>query len=170
MAVDVSATRLKRLHPRLARSGLSNIQTLWVEHENDSRLDKYHHRFDKVLIDAPCTGLGTLRRNPDLKWRQNEMTLKEMVEIQQKLLKRSIAFLKPKGVLVYVTCSILREENQVQVERFLAENPDFCYVDVNELLAKQQIPLSMSQPWFQLWPHQHQTDGFFAAVLTKKSL
>lgn len=172
MAVDVSAQRLKRLHPRLARSELTNVQTLWVESEHDTRLDKYIGRFHKVLVDAPCTGLGTLRRNPDLKWRQNELALKELSVKQQEILSRAAMFVKPNGLLVYATCSILREENQAQIEQFLASSPDFEVLPVHEVLSKQNISitnLNLESPYLQLLPHQHQTDGFFAAVLRKKA-
>jgi 16S rRNA (cytosine967-C5)-methyltransferase len=135
----------------------------------DDRLNKYLARFDRVLVDAPCTGLGTLRRNPDLKWRQNELSLKELVVKQEAILRRAADFVKPGGVLVYATCSILQEENQIQAQHFLAQHPMFEMIPVETILAKQGINgLTSDQPWLQMTPYQNQTDGFFGVVFQKK--
>src|SRR5204863_9469694 len=118
-AFDVSPRRLSRLKPRLARSGLSNVQPTRIEHERDAHVKRLAGKIDRVLVDAPCSGLGTLRRNPDLKWRQTPEDVAELVEKQKSILAAAARLVKPGGRLVYATCSILEEENRGVVEDFL---------------------------------------------------
>jgi len=122
---------------------------------------------DRVLIDAPCSGLGTLRRNPDIKWRQSPEGVAELQEKQKAILASAARMIKVGGRLVYATCSLLREENEDVVEPFLAAHPEFALVPMHEVLAEQKISLEM-QDYLKLFPHIHHTDGFFAAVLTRK--
>ena len=120
-------------------------------------------KIDRVLVDAPCSGLGTLRRNPDLKLRQNEASVAELVVKQAAILDAAATLVKPGGRLVYATCSLLAEENEQQADRFAAAHPEFTPVNCGAVLAAQQIPLEMGER-FHLLPHRHGTDGFFAAV------
>ena len=166
-ALDISEKRLTNLKPRLKRSGLSNVQPVRIEHENDARIKRLAGKVDRVLVDAPCSGLGTLRRNPDLKWRQSADDVAELAVKQTNILASAAQMLKPGGRLVYATCSILYEENQAIIENFLANNGDFHLVNSQEILRAQQIDIDCGET-FQIFPHRHNTDGFFAAVLEKR--
>lgn len=167
-AFDVSDKRLAKLKPRLARSGLSNVHPVLIAHENDAKIKRLAGKIDRVLVDAPCSGLGTLRRNPDVKWRQNEQSLVELNAKQQAILAGAARLVKPGGRLVYATCSVLDEENEAIVTQFLASNENFSLVPMRDVLAEQKIDLAM-QDYLKLAPHTHQTDGFFAAVLQRKA-
>jgi 16S rRNA (cytosine967-C5)-methyltransferase len=165
-AFDVNEKRLARLAPRLKRSGLSNVTPQLISHEGDTRLKRLAGKLDRVLVDAPCSGLGTLRRNPDLKFRQSADTVAALTQTQASLIRAGARLLKPGGRLVYATCSLLPEENQGIVQPFLAEFADFRLVPAHEVLASQRIPLDTGT-FLQLDPARHGTDGFFAAVLEK---
>ena len=165
-AFDVSEKRLAKLKPRLARSGLSNVQGLLIAHERDAKVKRLAGKFDRVLVDAPCSGLGTLRRNPDLKWRQSPESVAELNAKQAAILASAANLVKAGGRLVYATCSLLNEENETIVEAFLAAHPDFRLVPAGEMLAAQRVPLEMGDP-MRLDPARHGTDGFFAAVLER---
>jgi 16S rRNA (cytosine967-C5)-methyltransferase len=167
-AFDVSEKRLANLKPRLARSGLSNVQPQRIEHENDVRVKRLAGKIDRVLVDAPCSGLGTLRRNPDLKFRQSRSGVEELNAKQASILAAAAKLLKPGGRLVYATCSILPCENQQIVEAFLASHPDFALVPANQVLAEQKVPLDTGD-FLSLSPTRHGCDGFFAAVLSRKT-
>ena len=166
-ALDVSATRLAKAKPRFARSGLSNIVPVVLEHENDTRVRRLAGKAQRVLVDAPCSGIGTLRRNPDLKWRQSVQSLQELTVLQARILASASRCVAPGGRLVYATCSVLVEENQAQAERFLAEHPDFELIDAAQLLAAR-TPLQIEGPYLNLRPDVHGTDGFFAAVFERR--
>ncbi len=166
-AFDVSEKRLNNLGKRLKRSGLSNLNAQIISNENDLKLKRLNAKFDRVLVDAPCSGLGTLRRNPDLKWRQTEQDVIELNEKQTNILARAAKLVKAGGRVVYATCSLLQEENEAIAEAFLSAHPEFILVPANEVLAQQQIHLDTGK-YLQLLPHLHGTDGFFAAVFEKK--
>ncbi|HZV64679.1 MAG TPA: RsmB/NOP family class I SAM-dependent RNA methyltransferase [Telluria sp.] len=168
-AFDISEKRLAKLKPRLARSGLSNVHPVQIAHERDAKIKRLAGKIDRVLVDAPCSGLGTLRRNPDVKWRQKVEAIAEMQEKQASILAGAARLLKGGGRLVYATCSLLNEENDFIVEQFLADHPDFTLVPMNKVLAEQKIELEMGD-YLKLLPHKHQTDGFFAAVLERKPM
>jgi 16S rRNA (cytosine967-C5)-methyltransferase len=165
-AFDVSEKRLNNLGQRLKRSGLSNLQAQLINNENDLKLKRLNGKFDRVLVDAPCSGLGTLRRNPDLKWRQAEEDVVELNVKQTNILNRAAKLCKAGGRVVYATCSLLRDENEVIAEAFLQAHPDFKLVPANEVLAQQNIVLDTGD-YLKLLPHLHGTDGFFAAVFEK---
>lgn len=167
-AFDVSAARLARAKPRFARSGLSNVVPVVIDSENDVRVKRLAGKAQRVLVDAPCTGIGTLRRNPDLKWRQQPQALGEMTDLQHRILKSAARCVAPGGRLVYATCSLLPEENARQAERFLAEHPDFEQLDAAALLRNRCENLVLEGPYVQLRPDQHGTDGFFAAVFERR--
>jgi 16S rRNA (cytosine967-C5)-methyltransferase len=173
-AFDTSGHRLDALKPRLARSGLSNVHPVAIAHERDDRIKRLAGKIDRVLVDAPCSGLGTLRRSPDLKWRQTPATVAAQAELQEAILHSAARLLKPGGRLVYATCSLLRQENEAVAEAFAQAHPDFEALPVAPLLATAQVgdaPALCSGTdglWLRLWPHRHATDGFFAAVWRKK--
>jgi 16S rRNA (cytosine967-C5)-methyltransferase len=165
-AFDVAEKRLANLKPRLARSGLSNVHPQLLADERDQKVKRLAGKFDRVLVDAPCSGLGTLRRNPDLKWRQSPESVAELLAKQAAILDSSARLAKPGGRLVYATCSLLPEENAAQVEAFLARHPEYKPVPVAGVLAQLGIGLDMGD-FLQLDPARHQTDGFFAAILER---
>jgi 16S rRNA (cytosine967-C5)-methyltransferase len=168
-AFDVSEKRLAKLKPRMARSGLSNVHPVQIAHERDAKIKRLAGKIDRVLVDSPCSGLGTLRRNPDVKWRQQPQSIVELVEKQRAILDSAARLLKGGGRLVYATCSLLDEENEGIVAQFLAAHPEFFVVPMRQVLAEQRIALEMGD-YLKLLPHKHQTDGFFAAVMERKPL
>ena len=119
-----------------------------------------------MLVDAPCSGLGTLRRNPDVKWRQTQVGVAELNVKQASILDSAARLVKAGGRLVYATCSILDEENEGIVEHFLSTHPDFSLLPVSQVLEEQKISLEMGD-YLKLYPHLHNTDGFFAAVFQR---
>jgi 16S rRNA (cytosine967-C5)-methyltransferase len=170
-AFDIHARRLAGLGPRLKRSGLSNVHPAAIATENDLRVKRLSGKIDRVLVDAPCSGSGTLRRNPDLKWRFDEKELARVNDVQQKVLRAASRLVKPGGRLVYATCSLLAQENQAVVERFIADQPQFVAEPAAEVLRGQGIDipaLDLAAPYFVMLPHVHGTDGFFAAVLQRR--
>jgi 16S rRNA (cytosine967-C5)-methyltransferase len=166
-AFDVHDKRLANLQQRLKRSGLSNVTPQLISSEHDTRLKRLAGKLDRVLVDAPCSGLGTVRRNPDLKYRQSLESVAELNKKQASLIRAAAKLLKPGGRLVYATCSLLPAENQDIVRGFLAEHSDFSILPAGEVLAAQRIPLQMGD-YLEMNPVRHHTDGFFAAVLEKQ--
>ena len=171
-AFDTSGHRLASLKPRLARSGLSNVYPVQIAHERDDRIKRLAGKIDRVLVDAPCSGLGTLRRNPDLKWRQSPESVQELRHKQLAILNSAARLLKPGGRLIYATCSLLQEENEDVVQTFNNSEigRNFQPTQVAQVLAS----LGCATPeqlvkgdYLRLWPHIHQTDGFFAAIWHK---
>lgn len=165
-AFDISEKRLAKLKPRLARSGLSNVHPGLIAHERDTKIKRLAGKIDRVLVDAPCSGVGTLRRNPDIKWRQMLDSIAQLNEKQIAILDSASTLVKVGGRLVYATCSLLPEENENIVQQFLARHPDFVLVPMRDVLAEQKINLEMDD-FLKLLPHVHHTDGFFAAVFTR---
>jgi len=171
-AFDTSAGRLDAFKSRLARSGLSNVHPAAIAHERDDRVKRLAGKIDRVLVDAPCTGMGTLRRNPDLKWRQDLKAVEEMTVKQTAILQSAARLVKPGGRLVYATCSVLPQENEAIALAFSEANKDFAPLDAGEVLAGLKVEHAADlcsggesgQRFLRLWPHRHQTDGFFAAV------
>jgi 16S rRNA (cytosine967-C5)-methyltransferase len=165
-AFDVVAKRLANLSPRLARSGLSNVHPQVIAHERDTKVKRLAGKIDRVLVDAPCTGFGTLRRNPDLKWRQTPNDLAELAAKQARILAAAATLVKRGGRVVYATCSILPEENDAIVAGFLAAHPEFLQKDASAELARAEIALDTG-PALRLCPHRHGCDGFYAAILER---
>jgi 16S rRNA (cytosine967-C5)-methyltransferase len=167
-AFDTSGHRLAAMKPRLARSGLSNVYPAQLTHERDERIKRLAGKIDRVLIDAPCSGLGTLRRNPDLKWRQSPATVQELQVKQRAILESAARLPKPGGRLVYATCSLLRAENEDVAEAFELAHGD-RYLRIPAAVALEQAhvaaPAELDRDgYLRLWPQRHGTDGFFAAV------
>ena len=175
-AFDTSAHRLDALKPRLKRSGLSNVHPAAIAHERDDRVKRLVGKIDRVLVDAPCSGLGTLRRNPDLKWRQNLQAVEAMAITQAAILQSAARLLKPGGRLVYATCSFLPQENEAIAQAFSDANSEFTPLEVGAVLTHLKVESAASlcaggengQKYLRLWPHRHATDAFFAAVWEKK--
>lgn len=167
-ALDVSEKRLKNLAPRLKRSGLSNVHPQIIASENDIKVKRLAGKIDRVLVDAPCSGLGTLRRNPDLKWRQSPQAIDELAAKQRAILSAAATMLKPGGRLVYATCSVLTQENREVVEEFLVAHPAFRQVSCRVALNESHIALD-SEDFLELRPQLHDTDAFFAAVMQKRA-
>ena len=166
-AFDVSGHRLDALKPRLARSGLSNVYPAQIAHERDDRIKRLAGKIDRVLVDAPCSGLGTLRRNPDLKWRQSPQAVAELQAKQRAILASAARLVKPGGRLVYATCSLLDAENEAIAAEFAAAHADFKPLAADEALAKAQVDRAgelVENGALRLWPHRHATDGFFAVA------
>jgi 16S rRNA (cytosine967-C5)-methyltransferase len=167
-AMDVSARRLAALGPRAARAGVTSVHAIALSGDNDPRAKRLAGKLDRVLVDAPCSGFGTLRRNPDLKWRHGAQAIAELAQKQRSILGAASRLVKPGGRLVYATCSILSAENEAIAENFAAAQPQFTPLPCDELFAAQRISL---QPGvrMRLWPHLHGTDGFFAAAFTRQA-
>ena len=175
-AFDTSAHRLDSFKPRMARSGLSNVHPAIIAHERDDRVKRLSGKIDRVLVDAPCSGLGTLRRNPDLKWRQSPQSVLEMVQKQTAILQSASRLLKSGGRLVYATCSVLPAENEDIAQAFGLANPEFVPLEASQVLAGLKVEQAPTLcvggenggRYLRLWPQRHATDGFFAAVWQKK--
>jgi len=166
IACDVMEGRLKRSAERFRRAGLHNIQTRLLASEKDPWVKRHKRSFDRVLVDAPCSGTGTWRRNPDARWRaQEEQGLDGVVSLQARILASAARLVKPGGRLVYATCSLLPEENEDQVSAFLAAHPDFQAVPLRE--AAPRLTDSAHPDHLSLTPARHDTDGFFAAVMQR---
>lgn len=159
IACDVLERRLTRAALRFRRAGLYNIETRPLSSERDQWVKRHKLQFDKVLVDAPCSGVGVWRRNPDARWKHLGPGLEELVPLQANILDSAARLVKAGGVLVYATCSLLPDENENQVQKFLAEHPDFSLV-----------PCGLDgEDYLSLTPARHQTDGFFAAKMVRSS-
>ena len=163
---DISGKRLDNLKVRLKRSGASNISMQRISSENDNKIKRLKEKFDRVLVDAPCTGFGTLRRNPDLKWKHSEKSLMELIAKQRNILQSAARLCKKKGLLIYATCSLLNEENEEQVTNFLSKNLDFKLLSKTVILEKYGVFLN-DKKYLKLNPFENDTDGFFGAVMEK---
>ena len=165
-AMDVSARRLAALRPRAARAGVTNVHVVALSGDNDARAKRLAGKLDRVLVDAPCSGFGTLRRNPDLKWRHAQQAVTELAQKQRAILRVAARLVKPGGRLVYATCSILKAENEAVADEFAAASPEFEPLSCDAVFAEQRVPLRAG-PRMRLWPHLHGTDGFFAAAFKR---
>ena len=165
-AMDVSAKRLAALGPRAARAQVSNIHSVALSGESDARAKRLAGKLQRVLVDAPCSGFGTLRRNPDLKWRHGADAVTELAQKQKRILASAARLVKPGGRLVYATCSILPEENEAIADSFQAAHPEFRPLGADAVVAAHKITLDTG-PRLRLWPHVHGTDGFFAALFER---
>ncbi|TPO17357.1 RsmB/NOP family class I SAM-dependent RNA methyltransferase, partial [Mesorhizobium sp. CU2] len=167
VACDVMEGRLKRGAERFRRAGLHNIETRLLASETDRWIKRHKGGFDRVLVDAPCSGTGTWRRNPDARWRApEEKGLDNLVSLQARILASAARLVKPGGRLVYATCSLMSEENEDQVAAFLAAHPAFRAVPLRE--AAPQLTTSAHPDHLSLTPARHDTDGFFAAVMQRE--
>lgn len=170
-AFDTAGHRLHELKQRVARAGLSNVHTVQIAHERDDRIARLAGKVDRVLVDAPCSGLGTLRRNPDLKWRQSPQAIQQMRQRQEAILASAARLLKPGGRLVYATCSLLAVENDEVAQSFERMHPSFVPLAAAAVLEAARVAGAadlVDGVHLRLWPHRHGTDGFFAAVWQRR--
>ncbi len=164
-AFDVVPQRLENLRKRARRSGVHNIRAQHLQ--SDTVPANLLGQMDAILIDAPCSGTGVLRRNPDAKWKVSPEQVLAMAAKQKQIINHYALLLKPGGRLVYATCSLLAEENDEVVQAFLSEHADFRPGDAAAILQRHNLSHLAQGNSIQLFPHQHGTDGFFAAVLAK---
>jgi 16S rRNA (cytosine967-C5)-methyltransferase len=169
VACDVSRRRLERAARRLRRAGISNAERRILAGEGDKWVKRHAGGFDRVLVDAPCLGVGTWRRNPDAKWRIRPEDLAELVVRQQQILLSAARLVRPGGRLVYVTCSLLYQENEAQAEALQAAKPDFTLVPAAQVW-KETVggTLPGGAAYLRLSPARHETDGFFIAILARR--
>ena len=171
-AFDISGHRLAALKPRLQRSGLANVHPAQIAHERDDRVKRLAGKIDRVLVDAPCSGSGTLRRNPDLKWRQSEQSVAALAPTQAAILAAAARLLKPGGRLVYATCSVLESEGEAVAREFdAAGGGDFARLPAVDALERARVGAAdklVSGDELRLWTHRHATDGFFAALWERR--
>ncbi|MHB1950813.1 MAG: RsmB/NOP family class I SAM-dependent RNA methyltransferase [Acidiferrobacteraceae bacterium] len=166
-AFDTVDTRLERARERLRRAGLHNARLQVIESERDIRLSRLRAKADRVLVDAPCSGSGTWRRNPDLKWRLVPKSLARLIETQRAILEAAAALVKTGGSLLYATCSLLPDENESVIGSFLDRHREFRGAPLQEVLDRRGIALRADGPFLRLLPHRHQTDGFFLALMVR---
>lgn len=162
---DIHEHKIKLIKDSVNRLGIKSIKT---EVYDATELDENHiEKADRVLVDAPCTGLGIIRRKPDIKWGRNLEDKQEITALQAQILKQSSQYVKPGGILVYSTCTIEPEENEEMVRRFIAENRDFELVGFEKLVPATLIKTSVKEGFIQLYPNIDHIDGFFIAKLRK---
>jgi 16S rRNA (cytosine967-C5)-methyltransferase len=167
VAADVNAFRLGELKKRARRASASNIRIREVDGLTDLVAD---HRdfFDVVFVDAPCSGIGTIRRNPGMKWKVVPSTVNEVSQKQAAIMNDCAALVKPGGRLVYATCTMFRQENEAVIEAFLGGHPEFARVDLSGAASRVGLAGAVSDGYFRLLPQDHGTDGFFCAVLMRQ--
>ena len=170
IACDVSEARLNRMRPRLARAGVDNVRIMPLASETDARLKKLRGSQDAVLVDAPCSGSGTWRRSPDMKWRNMELTALNVTQLS--VLTSAAKLVREEGYLVYATCSLMPSENEAVVEAFLAQHPAYVRLSAQSRLAEAGFHLSdtafTDQGALQLRPDLHGMDGFYAVLLQRQ--
>lgn len=162
VSVDQSAWKLEELRQNAERQGVAIVRTTAAD-----ALELKPEEiglFDRVLLDAPCTGFGTLRRNPDIKWRRHLKDPYRFSQLQGALLRNAAAFVKPGGVLVYATCTVLPDENEEVIHAFLANHPHWEAMPVVDMLPESCRAMA-DGAFFRSWPHRHGVDGFFGARL-----
>ncbi|GAB5388366.1 MAG: RsmB/NOP family class I SAM-dependent RNA methyltransferase [Alphaproteobacteria bacterium] len=174
VACDVSKGRLSRSRDRLKRAGVDNVSTHVLSTEHDKWVKRNQGKFDRVLLDVPCLGTGTWRRNPDMRWRKSMPDLQEIVPLQTSILDSAARLVKPGGRLIYGTCSLLPPENDGQVDAFLERDDRFTKLDIREIFRAQigdeaAEALALTGETMQLTPARHGTDGFYCAVMERKS-
>jgi 16S rRNA (cytosine967-C5)-methyltransferase len=168
LAWDTSEKRLGQINQRLKRAGVHNVQVHVLESEHDAFIKRHKATADRVLVDAPCSGSGTWRRNPDLKWRFTKKDLEEVCIVQQNILQSAARLVKVGGRLIYATCSIFKDENERQVEKFLTHNNNFMVVCAQKIWNKDSsVECDDGASYFCVTPHEDGVDGFFAAVLER---
>ena len=173
VAADVGRRKLNELRKRAKRAGVDNVASVILPIDSREALPKllegWRKRAARVLVDAPCTGLGALRRNPEIRWRMVESDLRRLPTVQSDILGNAEEFVAPGGRLIYATCTFFAEENQQVVDRFLAAHPGWKIISPIEVWGREraQTLVDDSERFLQLDPARHGTDGFFAAVLRR---
>jgi 16S rRNA (cytosine967-C5)-methyltransferase len=165
LAMDNSSSKLPLILETAQRLGITIIRTRAADLLQSGALPAA--AFDRVLLDAPCSGLGVIRRNPEAKWRLTPDDITRLATVQKSMLKNAVRLLRPGGVLVYSTCSTAPQEDEVIVRDFLSRNNDCVLENLNSLFPEYR-DVSTEDGMFRAWPHRHGMDGFFAARLRKK--
>lgn len=166
LAMDVAGKKLEELRKRARRAGLSNVAARELKNAELPE-EARPSAWDRVLVDAPCSGLGTLRRNPEARWRLKPADLARFPSLQLSLLVAYAPLVEVGGRLIYATCTVLRDENELTIEAFLKERPEFSPVPLKEVLGKSRAERVGDGDTLRLYPHRHGTDGFFAAILRR---
>jgi 16S rRNA (cytosine967-C5)-methyltransferase len=162
-ACDVYPKRLQKVQENCDRLGLKSVK---IQKGDSRKLPQFKSLGDRVLLDAPCSGLGTLHKRPDIRWRQTADKIKEITKLQGELLENCAKWVKKGGILVYATCTINKPENEDIIEEFLAKNPDW---EIEKPSFKfPYVNLVESEKWLKIWPHKYHKDGFFMVKLHKK--
>ena len=172
VAMEVSQNRLKQAGIRISRAGLHNIERKLISDENDKKIKRLAKKFDRVLVDAPCTGTGTWRRDPDTRAKYSDLDLENMMSLQDRILASAARLTKPGGCLVYVTCSLLREENEDRIIALISRRKDYKIVPIPKIWDEQVTvkgggKCPTNSEMLRLTPKEHNTDGFFTAVLRR---
>jgi 16S rRNA (cytosine967-C5)-methyltransferase len=170
VAMDIDARRLAKAKPRLTKADVHNVELRPILDDKHKKwLRRQKETFDVVLVDAPCTSSGTWRRNPDLRWNHYGPSEEEIREMQTDILDKVWDKVKKGGRLIYATCSLYREENEMQVENFLQNHPEFKLIPAPQAWAEtgMETPCPVDADYLRLSPAQHHTDGFFAAILER---
>ena len=165
MAVDISTRGIEKIRDNATRLGLTSIRARLSDASREFAGSFLGH-FDRILVDAPCSGLGTLRSHPEIKWHRNPSDIERLSRLQEKILDRVASCLKPGGVLVYSTCTLTPDENEQIVESFLQAHREFELENAAGYLPEQAKPMAQGS-YFMALPHRHNTDGFFAARMRK---
>lgn len=168
-ATDINKIRLNELHKRAKRAGSQNIRVQKIRIIEDLQ-EQFNDFFDIVFVDAPCSGVGTIRRNPGMKWNITEQTICEVTEKQLSILHSCASLTKPGGRLFYATCTLLKEENETQIDKFLSEHSDYILVNSKGIIEKWNLEKVQVGSFIKLFPHIHGTDGFFCAVLERRPI
>ena len=163
IACDRAEKRLKKVRENAARLQLDSIQ---IEVGDSREFDSFHNLADRLLLDVPCSGLGTLHKRPDLRWRQTAQNIEELFRLQRELLEQTASWVKPKGVLVYATCTLNILENEKVIESFLASNSNWSIQLPDDNIARHW---ATSEGWIEVYPHRSNMDGFFMVRLVRDS-
>ncbi len=167
-ALDISSTRLYKMKRRLERAGISNVLLNPIKAENDPWLKQFELRVDRLLIDAPCSGLGAWRRNPESRWKMTKELLDDLLGRQKRILQSAAHLVKPGGRVVYATCSLLKRENEDQITAFLKENDNYAIVPISTVWEERfDTPCPFEGDYMTMQPNLHKSDGFFCAVLER---
>jgi len=170
IACDTDDRKLAELRRRARRAGATNIRTVVLDGESHTAMDELHQSVGCVLVDAPCSGMGALRRHPETRWRVTAGEVKRLSKLQGKILASASDLVAPGGALLYATCTVLRAENRQVVEEFLAAHKDFSLRRLADVLPEQAADIAdASGDYMSMTPHRHNTDGFFAAVLQRNA-
>lgn len=168
LAADLNDFRLTELKKRARRAGAFNIRTKRIDFSKEVQEMK-GTIFDKVLVDAPCSGIGTIRRNPGMKWSVTPETVMEISHKQLSILSQAGKIVKKGGKLFYATCTLFREENEAVADQFVSKHTEFALIDAAPILEKSEIPHQKNSPYIYLLPHLHGTDAFFCAILERRA-
>jgi 16S rRNA (cytosine967-C5)-methyltransferase len=166
-ALDLTQQKLSLIENLCLRLGVTMVKTVRGDASHPLSVPEIS-RFDRILADVPCSGFGTLRRNPDLKWKRGEADVKRLSELQSSILENLSGYLKKGGILVYSTCTVFREENENIVEGFLRNHPEFQLDPIGPMLPDENCPFAQDG-YFKTFPPKNDMDGFFVARLVKRS-